>query len=251
MASDAGPAASRPRDVSSARAVHARIIVAGTFDVLHDGHFALLHTAFGRGRHVEIWVTDDALGAAKAAKTGQHIQPYTVRAAHLAAWCDEQTPTSIAHFVDIACPPIRDVLPSGLPDAGAVLGRAEADTAVAEQHAEGSRGGHAGHEPGSGTTGAEPAVARPYRGRYSLHELHDPYGASVHDGSYTAIVCSEETLPGCEAINARRAEAGLPQLEIVLAPLVWDNHRNKKLSSTDLRAARGAGTAAQQAPAQP
>lgn len=36
---------------------HTRIIVAGTFDRLHEGHHSLLHTAFAHGDHVEVWVS--------------------------------------------------------------------------------------------------------------------------------------------------------------------------------------------------
>lgn len=39
---------------------HGRAVVAGTFDRLHDGHFALLHQAFAIGRHVEVWVSGSA-----------------------------------------------------------------------------------------------------------------------------------------------------------------------------------------------
>lgn len=39
-----------------AKRMHDVILVAGTFDVLHDGHFSLFHTAFEHGKEVEIWV---------------------------------------------------------------------------------------------------------------------------------------------------------------------------------------------------
>lgn len=35
---------------------HARVVVAGTFDRLHIGHYLLLHTSFAVAAHVEIWV---------------------------------------------------------------------------------------------------------------------------------------------------------------------------------------------------
>lgn len=35
---------------------HIRMVVAGTFDILHEGHYLLFHTAFAFGQHVEIWV---------------------------------------------------------------------------------------------------------------------------------------------------------------------------------------------------
>lgn len=146
---------------------HARVIVAGTFDLLHPGHESMLRTAFASGKHTEIWVTDDAMSAAKGDKLRQRIQPFSSRVATLSAWCDAQ--------------------------------------------------GHAG--------------------KYSVHELHDGYGDSVVDGSYTAIVCSEETRAGCDDINSRRAAAGLAPLEVIVAPLVRDA-AGVKLSSTALRAAK-------------
>jgi phosphopantetheine adenylyltransferase len=227
MASDGGPPLATE---TSKHLIHQRIIVAGTFDVLHDGHFALLHSAFARGRHVEVWVTDDALGAAKAAKTGQIIQSYATRCEHVAAWCDAQTPTSIAHFIDVSHPSMRDVLPEGLHDPEAVV---PLPAAPSDSEAAASR------RAGDGTA-ATPDPCLPYRGRYSLHELHDSFGPSVTDPAYTGIVCSEETLPGCRLINEIRAGKGMPPLQIVVAPLVWDAARDKKLSSTDLRAARAA-----------
>ena len=48
---------------------HARAIVAGTFDRLHDGHFAMLHTGFALGAHVELWVR--ALRVAVARDSGE------------------------------------------------------------------------------------------------------------------------------------------------------------------------------------
>lgn len=48
-------AVSRMASAASLHA-HARIIVAGTFDRLHEGHYSLLHTGFAHGAHVEIWV---------------------------------------------------------------------------------------------------------------------------------------------------------------------------------------------------
>lgn len=233
--------------------VHDRIIVAGTLDRLHDGHYALLHLAFARGRHVEVWVRgqrrgaagaracagllgawaglraaalftacprppnpppppaprplqvmDDAAGAAKAARVGQPIQPFAARCAGVAAWCDAQTPAAIAEF--------------------------------------GGRHGLAlPPSPPAGGGGGDPA--HPYRGRFSLHALADAFGPSVTERGYAAIVCSEESAGGCAAINAARAGAGLPPLEVVVAPLLV-GAGGGKLSSTALRAADAAGGAA-------
>jgi hypothetical protein len=70
--------------------------VAGTFDLLHAGHFRLLREAFRRGRRVEVWLADDAMGAAKAAAKRQALRPFAVRCAALAAWCDAQTAADCA-----------------------------------------------------------------------------------------------------------------------------------------------------------
>ena len=83
--------------------------------------------------------------------------------------------------------------------------------------------------------GCDPA--HPYRGRFSVHELHDAFGASVSDASYTAIVCSEETVPGCELVNERRAALGWPPMQLAVVPLLADAATGAKLSSTRLRAA--------------
>jgi hypothetical protein len=58
----AGDAASAlpPASSSTSSRLHDRMVVAGTFDVLHAGHYGLLHTAFAHGKHVEIWVRGDA-----------------------------------------------------------------------------------------------------------------------------------------------------------------------------------------------
>jgi phosphopantetheine adenylyltransferase len=63
-------------------------IVAGTFDLLHAGHFFMFHAAFHSAAAVEFWVTDDAMGAEKAARCGQRIRPWAARAAALGAWAD-------------------------------------------------------------------------------------------------------------------------------------------------------------------
>jgi phosphopantetheine adenylyltransferase len=68
--------------------LHAIVAVAGTFDVLHEGHFALLRAAFAAGAHVEIWLADDAMCAAKARACGQALSPWAERAARVSAWAD-------------------------------------------------------------------------------------------------------------------------------------------------------------------
>jgi len=55
--------------------------------------------------------------------------------------------------------------------------------------------------------------------RYTIGPLDDPYGPSV-SGDYTAIVVSEARHSVAEAINAERAKAGRPPLEIRTVPMV-------------------------------
>jgi cytidyltransferase-like protein len=205
------------------------MIVAGTFDVLHDGHAALLHTAFAHGEHVEIWITDDAMGEAKAKKTGQALAPYVARRDAVAAWCDAQTGDSLTAFIREKCPALGDVVAAGERRRGrGGLGGREGP-------------GGPGHTTLPAATTAGDARAHLYRSRHSAHELHDAFGPSITDAAYTAITCSEETLPGCALINAKRAAAGLAPLEVIVAPLVMDGSLGRKVSSTDIRAARQKG----------
>lgn len=159
-------------------------------------------------------VTDDAQAQAKASKLRQAIQPYEARTAAVADWCDGQTPDSIAAFAAAHA---------------LVLPPAASPPAVAPA------------EGGAPAGGGDPAW--PYRGRYTLRPLHDVFGDTVTDAGYTAIVCSEETLPGCALINARRVEGGMAPLEVIVARIVR-GEGGAKLSSTDIRAQLAAREAA-------
>ena len=182
--------------------LHARMVIAGTLDRLHAGHYAMFHIAFARGRMVEIWVMDDKQSEAKARKVGQAIQPFKARCEAVSLWCDSQTPESIAAFIRDYALDVPPSLPSDV-----IL------------------------DP-----------AHPYQGRYSLHELTDHFGDSIRDPTYTGIVCSEETAPGCALINEKRAQLGMSPLQIYCAPLIRNN-LGEKLSSTDIRAALAADKA--------
>lgn len=85
--------------------------------------------------------------------------------------------------------------------------------------------------------GTEPE--HPYRHRYTFHELPDAFGPTTSDPSYTAIVCSEETKPGCDLINTKRVEKGMLPLAVYIAPLL-KGHDGEKLSSTAIRASLAA-----------
>jgi phosphopantetheine adenylyltransferase len=64
--------------------------------------------------------------------------------------------------------------------------------------------------------------------------LQEPTLAET-DPHIEAIVVSEETLVGAQAINAGRAKRGFKPLHIVVVSLVWPRSASSKLSSTDLR----------------
>ena len=197
----------------------ATILVAGTFDVLHAGHYLLLHAAFHSARAVEVWLSDDAMCAAKALRCGQALQPLASRAAALRAWLEQQTPHSIAAFYASAGLPLPQPQP---PSAGSE--EAPPPPPLPQQPPQ-----------------------HPYAGRYSLHALPDALGPAATEPRYTAIVCSEETRQGCEAINAQRCAGGLAPLRLVVVPLLL-GQGGEKLSSTAARAAAAAAAAAVAAP---
>jgi phosphopantetheine adenylyltransferase len=158
---------------------HDLIIAAGTFDVLHDGHFMMLHAAFSHSDFVEIWLVDDAMGASKEVRTGQSISSWAERAARIASWADSQTAESVLDFLDRA----REIL---------------GDKLVSD---------------------AIPSMTAPYTGRHREFELSDALGPAVADSRFTAIVCSDETRAGVDQINALRSAQGLAPLAIVQVPL--------------------------------
>lgn len=187
---------SAPSDgTSSLQAMEPLILVAGTFDILHAGHYLLFHAAFHAAAQVEVWLSSDAMCSEKSRRCGQALQSFAQRSALVQAWLDAQTPASIAAF----------------------------------------EGGTAPIPAAPGCAAAYGALAHPYSGRYSLHSLPDALGPAATEARYTAIVCSQETRPGCEAINSQRLAAGLAPLRLLTVPLLCkqDGH---KLSSSDERA---------------
>jgi hypothetical protein len=146
------------------------------------------------------------MGSAKAASVQQAIAPHAVRAAAVAAWANRQSRRDIRAFYAANMGGAR---PRPVVDA---LGGDEEET--------------------------------PYVGAYSTHALTDALGGSVQEPSYTAIACSPETRPGCEAINAQRLAKGWQPLAIYECPLIpAAPGGGGKMSSTALRAAAAAGRA--------
>ncbi len=174
-----------------------------------------------------VQISDDAMCAAKAAKTGQTLQPFSHRRGNVASWCDSQSVEDVASFTRSYGDVIGPLTPP-VPRPSTSAPPSPSTTAPSTAPSSSS--------PSSSSS--LPASPRhPYRGRYSLHELHDPFGPSITDPSYTGIACSEETKEGCRLINDKRREAGMRPLELFVAPLLC-GPTGAKLSSTDLRAAR-------------
>lgn len=142
-------------------------------------------------------VTDDAQAHKKGHSVGQLLQPFDVRMRHLAAWCDAQTRDDVQAFW-ARYGPLDDV------------------AALRED---------------------ETLRGHPYRHRYEFRELRDAFGDTITDTTYTAIVCSVETLRGCQVINERRVAAGMAPLHVYVAPLMTDG-AGEKYSSTAIRAAQ-------------
>jgi len=72
------------------------------------------------------------------------------------------------------------------------------------------------------------------KSNYSIYELNDFYGPTVLTKDVQAIVTTEGTKGNCIKINELRKSKGLPQLEIIIVPLVKDQD-GKVISSTRIR----------------
>jgi pantetheine-phosphate adenylyltransferase len=72
------------------------------------------------------------------------------------------------------------------------------------------------------------------KSNYSIYELNDFYGPTVLNKNVQAIVTTEVTKENCIKINQLRRSKGLPQLEIIVVPLVEDQE-GKVISSTRIR----------------
>ena len=72
------------------------------------------------------------------------------------------------------------------------------------------------------------------KSNYSLYQLDDFFGPTVLTRDVQAIITTESSLENCVRINKLREANGMPQLEIILVPLVEDKE-GKVISSTRIR----------------
>lgn len=72
------------------------------------------------------------------------------------------------------------------------------------------------------------------KSNYSIYQLNDFYGPTVLTREVEAIVTTESTKENCVKINELRKSKGMPQLEIILVPLVEDKE-GRVISSTRIR----------------
>ncbi|KUK01074.1 MAG: Phosphopantetheine adenylyltransferase [Methanobacteriaceae archaeon 41_258] len=69
---------------------------------------------------------------------------------------------------------------------------------------------------------------------FYIEKLEDPYGPTIHDKEFDAIIVSEETRPRAEKINKIREEKGLPPLDIITISMVKAED-GQPISSTRIR----------------
>ena len=72
------------------------------------------------------------------------------------------------------------------------------------------------------------------KSNYSIYQLDDFYGPTVLTRDVQAIITTKSSLENCNKINRLRGSKGMPQLEVILVPLVEDKE-GKVISSTRIR----------------
>ena len=72
------------------------------------------------------------------------------------------------------------------------------------------------------------------RSNFIIVPLEDPYGTTIYDGSFDAIVVSEETEPTAVEINEIRASKGMKPIDIVVVSFVLA-YDGIPISSTRIR----------------
>lgn len=72
------------------------------------------------------------------------------------------------------------------------------------------------------------------KSNYSIYRLDDFYGPTVLTRDVQAIITTKSSLENCVKINRLRESKGMPQLEVILVPLVEDKE-GKVISSTRIR----------------
>jgi len=72
------------------------------------------------------------------------------------------------------------------------------------------------------------------KSNYSVYQLDDFYGPTVLTRDVQAIITTESSLENCIKINRIRESKSMPQLEIILVPLLEDKE-GKVISSTRIR----------------
>ncbi len=74
-----------------------------------------------------------------------------------------------------------------------------------------------------------------FKGRFEIVPLYDSYGLTLKRDGLDALVVSQETVKTGAVINQKRAENGLPPLEIIEINLVPAENK-KPISTTRIRA---------------
>ncbi len=72
------------------------------------------------------------------------------------------------------------------------------------------------------------------KSNYSVYQLNDFYGPTVLTREVQAIITTQSSLENCVKINRLRKSKGMPQLKIILVPLVEDKE-GKVISSSRIR----------------